>query len=65
MSDRKYPIKDIQKALEHFDKKALQVNVELGFDHLGRLILKGGGDTVTVYDADAAKYPELTRTDRL
>lgn len=64
-TDRKYTIKDIQKALEYFEKKALQVNVELFFDHLGRLIIKGGGDTATIYDSEAAKFPELTKTDRL
>lgn len=63
--ERKYSIKDLQKALEYFDKKALQLNVEITFDHLSRLILKGGGDTVTIYDAEASKFPDLTKTDRL
>lgn len=64
-AERKYAIKDIQKAMEYFDKKAIQVNVMLSFDHLGRLIVQGGGDTVTIYDAETAKFPELTKTDRL
>lgn len=63
--EHKYPIKDIEKALQHFTKNELALNVRISFDHLGRMLIQAGSSTVTIYDADSAKYPDLTRTDRL
>lgn len=66
----KYTIADIEKGIEFLKKHCMAVYVELEFDELGRLTLRGGdlaGNRVliTIFDESTNKMPELTRTERL
>lgn len=63
--ERKYSIKDLEKALEHFKKQEFAMSIRLEFDHLGRILLRAGDSLVTIYEESSSKYPEVTKTQRL
>lgn len=67
---KKYTIKDIEKAINFLKKNCQSEIVAFEFDERGRLLLKasdlaGNAVTVIVFDEAAAKFPEITKTERL
>jgi hypothetical protein len=67
---KKFTISDIEKALNYLKKNYSAAYVVIDFDERDRMLMKatdmsGNAVVITIFDESTAKFPELSRTERL